>query len=103
MDVVAKHRARVSVSAADGRPGKSHESGLRQGVTQVLRITGLVFGVVFRRCKVNGAGDAGAIARGVGHRRAGAVFDLARFQLGFKAILRAVRLIGNHHNIAPLA
>ena len=103
MDVLAKHRSRVAVCAAHRRAGEGSECGLGQGVAQVLRVTGLVLGVVLGRRKVSGASHLLAVTRDIGHRMARTIFDLARFELGFKTILRAVRFVSNHHDVAPLA
>ena len=103
MDVVTEHRARVAVGAAHRRAGEGHKGGLGQRVAQVLGVARLVLGGVFGRGKVSRASQVRAIARGIGHSRACAIFHLARLELGLKAVLGAVRLVSNHHDVAPSA
>ena len=95
MDVLTKHRACVTVSAAHGRACERHKGSVRQSIAQMLRIARLVLHRVFGRRKLGGHGRRVSLARG--QRFVG---WLAVFQLRLKAILRAVRLIGNHHNVA---
>ena len=102
MDVFAEHRSCVTVSAADGRTGERHKGGMGQSIAQVLGIARLVLSGVFGWGKVSGTGRARTIAGGIGHGGACAIFHLARLELGLKAILRAVRLVSNHHDVAPL-
>ncbi|MNF83551.1 hypothetical protein D3C84_658760 [compost metagenome] len=79
MNVFTEHRTGVTVFAGHRGAGKGHESGVRQGITQVLGIAHLVTGLALAGlCPLRG------------------------FQLGAKAILGSVRFIGDDHDVRAL-
>ena len=102
MDVVAKHRARVAVFAGDWRAGEGDESGVGQRIAQVLGVADLVaLDAVGRWQQLGAVGRRAAVARRQ-HRTRCARARLESLQLGLETVLGAVRLVGDHHDVAAV-
>ena len=102
MDVVAKHRAGVAVGAAHRRAGKGHKRGMGQRIAQMLGVTGLVAGGVFGGHKMHAGRGCRASAVCGQHRARNRRPGLAGLEGGGKAVLGAVGLVGNHHDVVPV-
>ena len=76
VNVFTEDRTGVAVFAGHRGAGKGHESGVWQRIAQVLGIAHLVTGLAL-----------------------GGLQPLRRFQLGAKAVLGAVRFVGDDHDI----
>jgi hypothetical protein len=107
MDVVAKHRAGVTVRTADWRASKRDESDIGQSVAQVLGVAHLVAGFVLRRGKLSTVRSHCAVPRcyrisSWSRNILDGFRHFSRLNFGFTAILRAVRFIVDHHNVVPV-
>ena len=98
MHVVAEHGARVAVVQRNGRAGERNEGGTGQRVAQVLGVAVAHAAAAGRQRRRGRAALGGKQNRGVvGGRPA-----LFPGQPGLEAVLAAVRLVANDHDVAPV-
>ncbi|MNY29120.1 hypothetical protein D3C86_1631440 [compost metagenome] len=103
MDVIAEHGARIAIGAADGCAREGHKGGVGQGIPQVLGVTRLIGDRGFCDRQRGGHINTQIIVRSQLPVFAGAEgFAFASLELGFETVLRAVGLVRNYNDIAPV-